>query len=120
MYRSFPQRLSYLSTLPSELLLEVLLALPPREIISKDSDIEELERGCSQDTFWERVWLKWVSPRLFELRGRTIQGTIYELVEEAERLTPGVLLTQESSKEILFFLEWRRSNGGRIFLLGTI
>ncbi len=56
-----------------------------------------------EDTFLERVWRKWVSPRLLEFRGRTIRETISEFVEEAERLTPEQLLIQGSKKGILFY-----------------
>ena len=117
-----PQLFSYLAILPFDLREELLLLLPPKEIISKDSEIEEFKRVCSRETFWERVWRKWVSSRLPDSRDRSIREMIYRRVEEAKGLTPEDLLIQGSKKGILFYgiesLERRAkvSYGGNVAL----
>ncbi len=104
MYRSYSQRISYLSTLPFELLLEVLLALPPKEIFSICSGFKDFKRVCLEETFWKRVWLKWVSPRLPKRRDKPIWYRISWLVENAKRLTPEKLLEDGSREGILFYV----------------
>jgi hypothetical protein len=104
MSRFSPSLSSYPETLPSELLAEVLLKLPPKDILFLCFQIKDFKRVCSQDSFWERVWLKWVSPRLPEFRDRTIRETISELVEKAKGRTPEDLLIQGSKEGILFYV----------------
>jgi hypothetical protein len=104
MYRSYPRRLSYFFTLPFELREEVLLALPPKEILSICSRFKEFKRVCSDETFWKRVWLKWVSPRLPKRRDKPIWYMISLLVENAKRLTPEKLLEDGSREGILFYV----------------
>jgi hypothetical protein len=58
MLRSYPKLSSFPEILPSELQAEILLALPPKEILRICSEIEEFEGVCLEETFWERVWLK--------------------------------------------------------------
>jgi len=111
---------SYLSIIPSELLTEVLLLLPPKEILSKDSDLEEFKRVCSQETFWERVWRKWVSPRLPKQLDRTIRETISELVEKAKGRTPEDLLLQGSFKGILFYVLEALERGSEISMIENL
>jgi len=84
--------------------LSYLSILPPKEILSKVSDLEDFERIGQRETFWKKVWRKWVSPRLLEFRGRKIPEILYGLVEEAKRLTPENLLREGSKRGILFYV----------------
>ncbi len=101
---SVRSNLSYLSKLPFELRENLLLLLPPKEIVSKVFEIEAFKRVRNQETFWERVWRKWVSSRLPDSRNRSIRDAIYWRVEEAKRLTPEKLLKEGFSREILFYV----------------
>ena len=106
-------QLSYLSILPS---------LPPKEIVSKVSEVEGFERMRNRETFWEKVWRKWVSPRLPNSSTFPIREVLYRRVAEAKELTPEQLLIQGSKKGILFYgiesLERRAkvSYGGNVAL----
>jgi hypothetical protein len=104
MYRFSSKLFSYPETLPSDLLIEILLKLPPKDILFLCSRIKDFERVCSKDTFWERVWLKWVALPLPKFRDRPIREILYGLVEEAKRLTPEKLLEEGSKRGILFYV----------------
>ncbi len=104
MSRFPPQLSSYLSTVPSDLREEILLAIPPREILRKCFEVEEFERVCSRENFWKRVWLKWVSPQLPDVRDSSIREIIYRMVKEAERLIPYYLLNKGALEGILFYV----------------
>jgi ankyrin repeat protein len=104
MYRFSSKLFSYPETLPSDLLIEILLKLPPKDILFLCSRIKDFERGCSQYKFWERVWLKWVSSRLPNWSNEEIKEEISRRVEEAKRLTPEKLLEEGSKRGILFYV----------------
>jgi hypothetical protein len=98
------QLFSYLSILPFELREKLLLLLPPKEIISKVSQIEDFEKVGHRETFWERVWRKWFSPQLPNSLTVPLSKTIFSKVEKAQRLTPEQLLKKGLSKGILFYV----------------
>jgi hypothetical protein len=104
MSRFPPQLSSYLSIASYDIREEILLALPPKEIFRICSQIEEFEIVCSRETFWKRVWLKWVSPQLPDVRDSSIQEIIYRRVKEAERLTTYYLLNKGALEGILFYV----------------
>ncbi len=104
MFRLSSQLFSYLSILPSDLQEELLLLLPPKEIISKVSDLEDFERIGQRETFWKKVWRKWVSPRLPDSSEFPIREMISLMCKKAEELTPKQLLQEGSLKGILFYV----------------
>ena len=97
-------QLSYLSILPSDLQEELLLLLPPKEILSKVSKIEDFKRLRNQEIFWKKVWRKWVSSRLPDSSKSPIWEIISWRVKEAKELTPEELLREGSRKGILFYV----------------
>jgi len=105
---------SYLSILPSELREELLLLLPPKEIDSKDSDLEDFERIWNRETFWEKVWKKWVSPRLPNSSTFPIREVLYRRVAEAKGLTPEQLLIEGSMHGILFYVSEALERGANV------
>ncbi len=103
MLRFFSSISSYLSLLPSELQEELLLLLTPKEILPKVSDLEDFERVWNRETFWERVWRKWVSPRLPVFSEFPIREIISLMCKKAEEWTPEQLLLEGSRRGILFY-----------------
>ncbi len=110
MFRFF----SYLSLLPSELQEELLLLLPPKEIISKVSDLEDFERVRNRETFWERVWRKWVSSRLSVSSEFSIREMISWMCKKAEEWTPEQLLIEGSLRGILFYVIEAQERGANV------
>jgi ankyrin repeat protein len=117
MLRSSPKLFSFPEILSSELQAEILLALPPKEILRICSEVEGLKRGCSQYKFWERVWLIWVSSRLPNWSSEEIKNEISRRVEEARRLTPVDLLIQGSLEGILFYVIEAHEQGVNVSFL---
>ena len=70
--------------IPTDILGEILLSLPPDEIFKTCRVNRRFASLCQNERFWKRVWLKHISPKL-PSSPRSLKEQIQEIVRNVPR-----------------------------------